>query len=171
MSKVTIALIGGFLGAGKTTAMLRAATEIVRCGKRVGIITNDQGAGLVDSQLVRQQGLPSEEIAGGCFCCKFDELVTTAAAILDRERPDVILCEPVGSCTDLSATVYQPLRKYYSHQYELAPLSVVVEPRRLSSPFSRGSDGFTDDMRYLFEKQLGEADLVLLNKDGYAGGG
>lgn len=164
MSKVIIACIGGFLGAGKTTAMLGAAAEISRRGKRVGIITNDQGQGLVDTHLARQQGLPSEEIAGGCFCCKFDDLVAAARTILEREQPQVILAEAVGSCTDLSATVYQPLRRYYSEQYDLAPLSVVVEPGRLSSPFSRHSDGFTEETRYLFERQLAEADVLLLNK-------
>ena len=43
------------------------------------------------------------EVAGACFCCSFDELVATA----DRwdDAPDVLLAEPVGSCTDLVATV------------------------------------------------------------------
>ena len=56
-----------------------------------------------------------------------------ARQILDEQRPDIILEEAVGSCTDLSATVYQPLRKYYRHKFDLAPLTILVEPERILS--------------------------------------
>ena len=48
-------------------------------GKRVGLITNDQAGGLVDTRLLRGQGFATEEIAGGCFCCRFNTLVEAAA--------------------------------------------------------------------------------------------
>jgi G3E family GTPase len=164
MSKVTIACVGGFLGAGKTTALQQAARELNRRHRKVGIITNDQGTELVDTHIMRQQGVPTREIVGGCFCCKFDELVEAADAILEKEQPDIILAEAVGSCTDLSATVYQPLRRYYGDRYQLAPLSILVEPDRIRA-LSTGSEGrFPDSVRYLFERQLAEADLILLNK-------
>jgi G3E family GTPase len=164
MSNVIIACIGGFLGAGKTTTLQRAAEELKARGMRVGVITNDQGSDLVDTMVLRSQGVSTEEIAGGCFCCKFDELVAAAGTILDRERPDIILAEAVGSCTDLSATVYQPLRRYYGQKFDLAPLSILVEPGRIGAFEGHGAQRFPDSVRYLFEKQLAEADLILLNK-------
>ena len=36
-------MIGGFLGAGKTTAVAELAQRLSDEGKRVGLITNDQG--------------------------------------------------------------------------------------------------------------------------------
>src|SRR5687767_2246546 len=42
-------MVGGFLGAGKTTAMLRLAEHFTQRGQRVGLITNDQSQGLVDT--------------------------------------------------------------------------------------------------------------------------
>ena len=36
-------MIGGFLGAGKTTVVAKLARHLVNSGKRVGLITNDQG--------------------------------------------------------------------------------------------------------------------------------
>lgn len=164
MSSVVIACIGGFLGAGKTTAIERAVLELKRRQLRVGVITNDQGAELVDTKVMNRLGVPTEEIAGGCFCCRFDELVGKARQILDRWRPDILLAEAVGSCTDLSATVYQPLRKYYGQEYALAPLTILVEPARMREFSGDRQDGFPGTVRYLFEKQLGEADLVVLNK-------
>lgn len=164
MSKVIIACVGGFLGAGKTTALQSAALELGKRGLKVGIITNDQGTELVDTKAMQDLDVSTREIGGGCFCCKFDDLVEQAEQILDQERPDIILAEAVGSCTDLSATVYQPLRKYYGYRFVLAPLTILVEPERLQTLLGTDPDGFPETVRYLFEKQLMEADLIVLNK-------
>src|SRR5262245_46781530 len=76
--KADYIMVGGFLGAGKTTALLRIAAHLTSLNRRVGLITNDQSSGLVDSALVVSQGYPVQEITGGCFCCRFKSL--TAAA-------------------------------------------------------------------------------------------
>jgi Ni2+-binding GTPase involved in maturation of urease and hydrogenase len=162
--KTTIACVGGFLGAGKTTALQAAAAELGRRGKIVAVITNDQGSELVDTAAMRRNGVATAEITGGCFCCNFDNLVTTMTRIVEQRRPHVILAEAVGSCTDLSATVYQPLRRYHPDAFALAPLSVLVEPGRIRSLRKGGVGDFPDSVRYLFQKQLAEADLILLSK-------
>lgn len=162
-SKVLIACVGGFLGAGKTTALAAAARELVRRGLRVGVITNDQGSALVDTEIMRNLNLPTAEITGGCFCCKFNELVDRANKLLLQVQPHVILAEAVGSCTDLAATVYQPLRKFYADSFDLAPLSVFVEPARLDR-FVNGDWDFPESVAYLFRQQLTEADIIVLSK-------
>jgi Ni2+-binding GTPase involved in maturation of urease and hydrogenase len=158
-------MIGGFLGAGKTTAMLRLAERLTRDGLRVGVITNDQSAGLVDTAVVRARGLAVEEISGGCFCCRFNSLVDAAAKLNAHVRPDVFLAEPVGSCTDLQATVTLPLRKLYGDRFRLAPLSVMMDPARAARVLGleRGSS-FTPKVLYVYRKQLEEADLLVINK-------
>ena len=110
---VRLCVVGGFLGAGKTTALLRLARAYSKEGLRVGLITNDQAEGLVDTGSLRVRGFRVEEIAGACFCCKFDDLAQAAERIRVEDRPDVLLGEPVGSCTDLAATVVAPFRKLY----------------------------------------------------------
>jgi G3E family GTPase len=158
-----IACIGGFLGAGKTTALIAATRNLTARGLKVGVISNDQGHNLVDTALFLSTGLQTEEITGGCFCCRFSEFVRHAVRLVAQHRPDIILAEAVGSCTDLAATVYEPLRRFHSAEFELAPLSVFVEPDRiweLLGPASR----FESSVRYLFEKQLAEAELVVLTK-------
>src|ERR1041385_7527371 len=72
MAKARYIMVGGFLGAGKTTAILQLAQNLHSEGTRVGLITNDQSFGLVDTALLSSQGLPVEEITGGCFCCRFN---------------------------------------------------------------------------------------------------
>ena len=164
MVRVRLACVGGFLGAGKTTALLAAARELISRGLRVGVITNDQGQYLVDTAFLCDQGLITEEIAGGCFCCRFNDLLSTARRIMSQDLPDIILAEAVGSCTDLSATVYQPLRRYHPDEFTLAPLSILVEPSRLSSFFGSTTSSWPSSVAYLFEKQLDEADVILINK-------
>ncbi|MEO6742123.1 MAG: GTP-binding protein, partial [Chthoniobacteraceae bacterium] len=123
-------MIGGFLGAGKTTAVAAVAQHFAAQGLRVGLITNDQGSELVDTTMLRARGFATEEITGGCFCCRFNTLTDAAQKLTDTTRPDVFIAEPVGSCTDLVATVTYPLRRIYGDAFTIAPLSVLVDPIR-----------------------------------------
>lgn len=158
-------MIGGFLGAGKTTAIGRFARHLDARGLKVGLITNDQGAGLVDSALGRSNRFPVEEIAGGCFCCRFNSLIEAARSLTAANTPDVFLAEPVGSCTDLVATVSLPLNKIYGDAYRVAPLSVMVDPLRARRVLGL-DDGrrFSENVRYIYLKQLEEAEWIVINK-------
>src|SRR6266478_3985942 len=158
-------MIGGFLGAGKTTAMLRLARKLVADGLRVGLITNDQSSGLVDTALVRASGLPVEEITGGCFCCRFQSLVNAASNLTRDTAPEVFLAEPVGSCTDLRASVAYPLRRLYGDRFSVAPLSVLIDPVRGARVLGlEPGKVFAPKVVYVYRKQLEEADVIAVNK-------
>ena len=158
-------MVGGFLGAGKTTALLRLAEHFTARGRRVGLITNDQSHGLVDTSMVRAQGYPVEEITGGCFCCRFNSLTAAADRLTRDARPDVFLAEPVGSCTDLRATVQYPLRRLYGDDYRVAPLSVLVDPTRAARMLGvEAGRSFSSKVQYVYETQLEEADIIVINK-------
>ena len=57
-------MIGGFLGAGKTTSVLKFAEYLQENEITVGIITNDQASNLGDSKIISTHGFDVEEIAG-----------------------------------------------------------------------------------------------------------
>ena len=158
-----IAIVGGFLGAGKTTLILAAAKRLAARGYRVGLVTNDQGEGLVDTALAGDAEIPVAEVAGGCFCCRFPDLLAGLQRLQEVASPDVILAEPVGSCTDLIAPVLRPLVQFYGEQYELAPLTVLLDS-------SRSLADFPDDIRYLHEQQVAEAEILLHSKSDLAAG-
>lgn len=161
---VRLVLVGGFLGAGKTTALSSLAQHLIGRGRRVGFVTNDQAVNLVDTALVRQEKFPVAEVAGGCFCCRFTDLLDAAEEVL-AQGPDVLLCEPVGSCTDMVATVLAPLHHFYGDQFQIAPFSVMVDPRRAREIVLKETPAlFAGEAAYIFRKQLEEADLILLNK-------
>jgi len=165
---VKLIFAGGFLGSGKTTALAVLAKMLIRRGQRVGIITNDQSANLVDTVIVRQMlselGVPVEEVVEGCFCCKFDELIDQMDKIL-AHHPDVLMGEPVGSCTDFVAAVANPIKIHYQDAFRFAPFSTLVDPDRVRSLLlGESPTHLPEDVSYLFRKQLEEADLVVLNK-------
>jgi len=158
-------MIGGFLGAGKTTSVAALAQHLSDQGQKVGLITNDQGRELVDTAMLRSKGFATEEIPGGCFCCRFNSLVDAAGKLTEATRPDVFIAEPVGSCTDLVATVTYPLRRIYGEDFSIAPLSVLVDPVRASRIFGLAEGGnFSEKVIYIYRKQLEEADLIVVNK-------
>jgi hypothetical protein len=74
--------------------------------------------------------------------------------------PDVIFTEPVGSCTDISATVLGPLKEDFDH-YRVAPFTVLVDPARSAALLKDDAD---PDLAFLFEKQLQEADVICMSK-------
>lgn len=165
MKRLRFVMVGGFLGAGKTTTLARLARSFTERGLRVGLVTNDQAQDLVDTTNLRSQGFAVEEVPGACFCCKFDDLVGTVGKLETSQQPDVILAEPVGSCTDLVATVVQPLKDLYGDRFQVAPYPVLFKPSH-GLRILRGETGagFSPKAAYIFKKQLEEADAILLNR-------
>jgi len=152
--------LGGFLGAGKTTLILAAARILQSRGIKTAAILNDQGTELVDTHTVDAADIAADQVTGGCFCCRFSDLID-AAHRLRAHAPDVIFAEAVGSCTDISATTLQPLKLHYGHEFRLAPYSVLVDPQRARAFTDADPDG---DLTFLFRTQLDEADLICFTK-------
>lgn len=163
--KIRYIMVGGFLGAGKTTTLGRLAAHYQSQGLNVGIVTNDQATDLVDTNTLRSQGFDVGEVAGACFCCNFDELIDTMSKLGAENRPHVILAEPVGSCTDLVATVIQPIKQLFEAEFQIAPYTVILKPshgRRILNNEQRA--GFSPKAAYILKKQLEEADAILVNR-------
>lgn len=157
-------MLGGFLGAGKTTLIAKLAKRFQADGKHVCVVTNDQAAGLVDTHLLKSQGLEVNEVSGSCFCCNFNGLTDAMTEFETRRRPDVILAEPVGSCTDLIATIAMPLMQRMGEQFSHSPYAVVLKPSHGLRILSGKGGGFSAKAEYIFRKQIEEAEVVLINR-------
>ena len=98
MSKQTlipVLVIGGYLGAGKTTLinkMLRNATQ------RIAVVVNDFGSVNIDASLIRERHNDTIELTNGCICCAVGEsLADVLFSILERtELPDIVVIEASG---------------------------------------------------------------------------
>jgi len=164
MKKTRLILVAGFLGAGKTTLLWEAARRIMDDGKRVGLITNDQAPDLVDTAILSRNEVQVKEVSGSCFCCNFNGLINSMKEVHDSANADVIIAEPVGSCTDLSATIVQPLREKMGRELLISPLTVMVDPERLTDILKGGTAGLHPSAAYIFRKQMEESDIILISK-------
>lgn len=164
MKTTRLILVGGFLGSGKTTLLWEAAQLIMKEGKQTALITNDQAPELVDTALLMHNKLKVAEVSGSCFCCNFTGLIAALRNVRDEANADVIIAEPVGSCTDLSATIIQPLKENMKREIQTSPLSVLADPFQLEEILNGKTAGLHPSAAYIFKKQLEESDLILISK-------
>lgn len=160
--KMKIFLMGGFLGSGKTTAIAAACGALISQGRPVGVITNDQGEQQVDTLTMNNLGIPAREVAGSCFCCNYDQFDAQVRSLEANNLPEVIFAESVGTCTDLVATIALPLAKF---RPEVDVVICIFADAAFLASLLEGSAAFVDEsVRYIYKKQLEEADLIVINK-------
>lgn len=164
MKTTRLILVGGFLGAGKTTLLWEAARRIMEKGQRVGLITNDQAPELVDTAILKHKDVKVSEVSGSCFCCNFTGLLAAMQEVRHDADADVIIAEPVGSCTDLSATIIQPLKEKMARELLISPLSVMADHVQLNDILNGSKSGIHPSAAYIFKKQLEESDIIVISK-------
>ena len=155
-------LVGGFLGSGKTTAIRSACALLRQRGEEAAAITNDQGALLVDTAFLRGS-LPTREVTGGCFCCRYDRLVDL---LVDTRRGGArhAFAEAVGSCADLAATVVRPLLRSADGPVERVSFTAMADARLLARLQAGRPLPWSGNVAYLFREQLREAPLLVASK-------
>lgn len=160
--KMTIHLLSGFLGSGKTTAIQHACRILIQEGIKIGVITNDQGEKLVDKGFFDSLEIPNSQVINGCFCCNYHELEANIQSLSQSNSTDVIFAESVGSCTDIVATVLKPLLQFHPHTK--ITLSCLADVRLLQMIVGQGENVFDETVNYIYLKQLEEARVIIINK-------
>ncbi|HAK46220.1 MAG TPA: hypothetical protein DCO79_09935 [Spirochaeta sp.] len=159
-----IYFVSGFLGSGKTTSIINSAKILMARGLNVGVITNDQGKYLVDNSFVKFSGIPSIEVANGCFCCNYDDFDSHILDLAENQKPDIIFAESVGSCADIVATVMKPILEFRKKHSISSSLTAFSDSRLLRARIHGGRLPFSEDVIYIFDKQIEEADILVINK-------
>jgi G3E family GTPase len=158
-------ILGGYLGAGKTTLATSIARELRDKQDMSGaIITNDQGNVLVDTEFVRNAGFDVKDVLGGCFCSNLNEFIKNARSLVQMERPDIIIAEPIGTSTNILASVVVPLRTLHPDEFELAPLLVVLDGTRVSELLAKSQGFGLGGGKLIPAHQVHEAEYVLISK-------
>ncbi len=156
--RTPFSVIGGFLGAGKTTLvnhLLRASSEGL-AGRRVAVLVNDFGAVNIDASLIDSKTADAVALSNGCVCCQIgDDLTLALVRILEAPVPfDAIVVEASG--------VSDPWRIAQIARADptlaLEGVFVVVDA---SAIVAQSADPLLADT---IARQLRAADLVLLNK-------
>ena len=158
-------VLGGYLGAGKTTLAVNLAKTLKeRRDKSVSIIMNDQGDVLVDTEYSKEAGFDTRDIMGGCFCTNFDKFVSSARTLVSTGKPDVIIAEPIGTSTNIMSSVVAPMRSLHPDEFSVAPFTVVVDCVRALDILSEKKERDIDTVDIIPAHQIKEAEMIILTK-------
>ncbi len=170
MTSTRMLVLGGYLGAGKTTLAINLAKSLKAAhDKNTAIITNDQGDVLVDTEYSKGSGFDTREIMGGCFCTNFDTFVLNARNLVSTGKPDVIIAEPIGSSTNIMSTVVSPMRSLYPDEFSVAPFCVVVDCVRALDILSEKENRDVDTVDLIPAHQIRDAEVIILSKTDLVG--
>nr|SIP63277.1 cobalamin synthesis protein, P47K [uncultured bacterium] len=155
----------GFLGAGKTTTMMALEKECRQRGIGASIISNDLGSrGLADHAYLSALGCSCSQMTGDCICDQRENLVSRLRRLYE-EGSQIVFSDIPGFGVGALEHVYHRLAKDYPEEFTLAPFTVVVERASLEKIMGEESAStLPDDLAYILDAQLKEADLILLNK-------
>lgn len=148
-------VLTGFLGSGKTTALLSFARELSRTGAKVAIIVNEIGDVGIDNLLLKQLGANVWELLGGCVCCTLTaDLATTLSKISADYAPEYVFLEPSGA----SNPGRIPDALLYSPDLPISRISwlAIVDPLRLEE--------LVTVIEPLMESHLRVADVAVITK-------
>lgn len=147
-------VFSGFLGSGKTTAMM----ALTKLDGRTAMISNDLGGkGLADHRFARLSGCRASELTGECICYQTQNLVQRLEELFS-EGCEIVISDIPGFGVGALEHVYHTLNQQYPGRYSLAPFTVLTEAYVLDRLEKGG------DLAYILDAQLREADLIVLNK-------
>jgi len=147
-------IITGFLGSGKTTAMLSLAGYLSRehGSGSIVIIENEIGEANVDGRLLSQSAYEVRDLTAGCICCTLSgELIGALEDIRAKLKPEWLLIEATGIAHQTIANVIS------QSMVGLKPFSLVLTD-------AERWDDLMENLPMLISTQLEIADAVLLNK-------
>lgn len=156
--KVIVNVITGFLGAGKTTAILNLLKE-KQDAAPWAVLVNEFGEIGIDGAILEASGVAMKEVPGGCICCVAGLPMQVALNQLIRNvQPSRILVEPTG-LAHLSQLVATLSGGHFAEVLDVRATIALLDARKLA------------DTRYtaheIFNDQLQHADIVIANKAEY----
>ena len=154
-------VFSGFLGSGKTTTMMALTKYHTAHHGKAAMISNDLGHGvsLADDRFARLSGCSASQITDDCICYVNEQLADRLNGYYS-EGFELVVSDIPGFGVGALEHVYHGLAEKFPGQFELAPFTVLVEPRTVE--LLRSGQG--GDQEYLYNTQLVEADLIVLNK-------
>ena len=151
-------LITGFLGVGKTTAILDLLKGKPK-NEKWAVLVNEYGQLSIDDVFIEgetvAEGVAVRSVAGGCFCCTTSPQLPVALFFLLQEaKPDRLLIETSG--LGHPAALLDTIRNNYSDRLELKATLGIVTPIDFACP------GMLDNP--VFRDQIQMSDILVLNK-------
>ena len=150
-----VIIIGGFLGSGKTTAILRISRQLSNAGKKTAIIVNEIGEIGLDGEILTNPGIVTEELTSGCICCTLRISMQYTLQTLEEEfAPDVVIIEPTGIA--FPGQIREEIETMGLSELFFAPIVTLVDPGRFGTEVK--------EIPKFIETQIREAEILCINK-------
>jgi G3E family GTPase len=152
--KIPVTVVGGFLGAGKTTLV----NHLIQNGKkRFGVIVNEFGDVNVDGALIENMDEDGvTEFSNGCLCCAGrDDLAEAMLKLSLRKNPPEHLLVELSGLADPVPVAQTVLEPQLRHIFDLDGIIGVADARNLYQTLQDVPEGAV---------QLAYASSVVLNK-------
>jgi G3E family GTPase len=152
--RIPVSVIGGFLGAGKTTLV----NTLIRSGAyKFGVIVNEFGETGVDGSLIEKMDSDGvAELSNGCLCCfGRDDLVQSMVKLAMREHPPEYVLIELSGVADPVPVAQTVLDPYVKGLFELDGIIGVADARNLKATVQQSPEGAV---------QLAYASTIILNK-------
>jgi len=150
-----IMIIGGFLGSGKTTTILKISRQLRDAGKRTAIIVNEIGDIGLDGDILTSPGVITEELTSGCICCTLRISMQYTLQTLEEEfKPDVVIIEPTGIA--FPGQIREEIETMGLSDISFSPIVTLVDPGRFGVE--------AKEIPKFIETQIKEAEILCINK-------
>jgi len=147
-------IVGGFLGSGKTSLLMKLAAHFTENKKRVALLVNESGEIGVDGATLKAQGYDSIELPSGCICCTLaGTLLNALKNIKEDIDPDIIIIEPTGLA--LPHKVKEMVRQACIDE-ERCMIVGIADIQRFEDLITKKED--------FFLRQMNGSEFIMINK-------
>jgi G3E family GTPase len=158
MIPIPVNLFIGFLGVGKTTAVIDLLKR-KNPAEKWAVLVNEYGTVSIDEAFIEgeaAEGVSVRSVTGGCFCCTTAPMLPIALHFLLQDvRPDRLLIETSG--LGHPARLVDTIRRDYTGRLQLKATVGIVTPSDFAAPDMIDSNP-------VFRDQVQMADVLVLNK-------
>lgn len=153
--KMKIMIIGGFLGSGKTTAILKISRRLLKTGKKIAIIVNEIGEIGLDGDTLTGSDIVTKELTSGCICCTLRISMQYTLQILEEEfKPEIVIIEPTGIA--FPGQIKEEIETMGISELSFSPVVTLVDPCRFNAE--------KKEIPVFIETQIREAEILCINK-------
>ncbi|AKB49497.1 Putative metal chaperone, involved in Zn homeostasis, GTPase of COG0523 family [Methanosarcina barkeri str. Wiesmoor] len=150
-----VMIIGGFLGSGKTTTILRISRQLINAGKKTAIIVNEIGEIGLDGDTLTSPGIVTKELTSGCICCTLRISMQYTLQTLEEEfMPDVVIIEPTGIA--FPGQIREEIETMGLSELSFSPIVTLVDPGRFGTE--------AKEIPRFIETQIKDAEILCINK-------